>query len=483
MRPKAAPIQLEREFYLNELFFSTTDKKGIIQSGNDVFARVSDYEMNEMLGQPHNMIRHPDMPRAVFKLLWDYLEADKSIVAYVKNLARDGRFYWVVALVIPQHNGYLSIRFKPSSDLFSVVQDLYKSLAEQERNLILAGKKPKEAMQVAYEKLQVAMQEKGFASYDAFMHFALRTELKSRETILSQTDDKALASDVRTTASLESENAGLKLLHQISGQSDAIAQTLTQVFSKLDDFVLMGEKLEGKVEFISDLAQSMRVLSLNTGIASSHLDVHSEVLTSIAKLMGENSSNLNTNVQRMGDHLLQISSSLKEVVYDLAAARLQLEMLRKFLSELKNRKADQQSMSQLSGNPNSAVARILTLQDTFSQTYKRGLSAFQQIEADLKSLTRDGSELQRSVQTLQFVHLVSRVEISRDSQLTGFGNILEEVLAKIQNTKSHLTDLSEAILYLLREAGGLGQIDRRVSYSLNQMSADAQLLETEFSLA
>ena len=479
MKPTAARLQQERDFHLQELLFSTTDKKGIIQSGNEVFVRVSGYQFSELLGQPHNIIRHPDMPRAVFKLLWDYLDAGKSVVAYVKNMAKDGRYYWVIALVTPLNDSYFSIRLKPSTELLISIQALYKNMLELERQMVRSGQSLKDAMQASGEKLMDAIKEKGFANYDEFMHFALRSELKNREQLLAQKIEQSactVSSVPRKKVNGKDEG---KLLQHIIEQSESIAATLNHLFSKLDDFVLLGETLEEKVEFIADLAQAMRVLSLNTGISSSHLNIYSDVFNSIAKLMVENSNGLNANAQRMGGHLLQISAFLKNIVYDLGSARVQLELLHNFLAELQTHRTRQQQAELLTGNTNSSVARILILQDIFSQTYKRGIAAFQQIENDLNILTRDSNDLQRSVQTLQFVHLVSRVEISRDPQLIGFGNILEEVLSKIENTKSHLTDLSEAVLYLLREVGGLGQTDRRVSGSLQQMSADTQLLATE----
>lgn len=88
MKNKIAPIDKPREFGLTEKFFSITDKKGVIQCGNDVFMRVSGYSPEAMLFKPHNIIRHPDMPRCVFKLLWDYLQSGKDIGAYVKKHGR-----------------------------------------------------------------------------------------------------------------------------------------------------------------------------------------------------------------------------------------------------------------------------------------------------------------------------------------------------------------------------------------------------------
>lgn len=100
--------------------FSTTDAKGIILSGNDVFVRVSGFSADELYGQPHNIIRHPDMPRAAFALLWANLKKEQPFAAYVKNMAKDGSYYWVFMVAVPTgDNQFLSIRFKPSSPLLA----------------------------------------------------------------------------------------------------------------------------------------------------------------------------------------------------------------------------------------------------------------------------------------------------------------------------------------------------------------------------
>lgn len=112
------PTQSESPFGFDEFFFSTTDKRGVIRYGNDVFVRVSAYPKETMLGAPHSLIRHPDMPRAVFKEFWNFLNQEKPVGAYVKNLAGNGSYYWVYAFAFPIAGGYLSIRFKPSSEVY-----------------------------------------------------------------------------------------------------------------------------------------------------------------------------------------------------------------------------------------------------------------------------------------------------------------------------------------------------------------------------
>ena len=139
-------LDKEREFKIEELFFSVTDEKGIVQFGNNVFTRISAYTEEELIGAPHNIIRHPDMPRAVFKLLWDYLEAGKTIGAYVKNLAKDGCYYWVMAIVMPCLNGYLSIRLKPSSPFFDLIHTLYQEILTTEQEIETGSGSRKDAI-------------------------------------------------------------------------------------------------------------------------------------------------------------------------------------------------------------------------------------------------------------------------------------------------------------------------------------------------
>ena len=129
----------ERTFADDELIVSKTDLRGGITYANDVFLRVSGYELDDVLGQPHNLIRHPDMPRAVFALLWDGLAAGREVFAYVDNLAADGAHYWVLAHITPSYGpdgrvtGYHSNRRSPSARAVATVRPLYDQLVAAER--------------------------------------------------------------------------------------------------------------------------------------------------------------------------------------------------------------------------------------------------------------------------------------------------------------------------------------------------------------
>ena len=139
-RPGVRPTGVERTFAADELIVSKTDPRGVITYANDVFLRVSGYALDDVLGQPHNLIRHPDMPKAVFKLLWDCLAAGEEVFAYIDNLAADGAHYWVLAHVTPSYGsdcrtvtGYHSNRRRPEPRAVAAVAPLYAQLLAEER--------------------------------------------------------------------------------------------------------------------------------------------------------------------------------------------------------------------------------------------------------------------------------------------------------------------------------------------------------------
>lgn len=125
----------------DEIIVSKTDPRGIITYANDVFFRISGYTEAELIGQPHNIIRHPSMPSCVFKLLWDTIKGGNEIFAYVVNKAKNGDYYWVFAHVTPSFDsqgkitGYHSNRRVPNADALPKVKSLYATLlAEEQRH-------------------------------------------------------------------------------------------------------------------------------------------------------------------------------------------------------------------------------------------------------------------------------------------------------------------------------------------------------------
>jgi PAS domain S-box-containing protein len=164
------PTGKECPFGEEELIVSKTNLKGHITYANDVFLRLSKFSRKELIGAPHSLIRHPDMPRCVFKLLWDTIEAKQEIFAYVLNMARDGDHYWVFAHVTPtfdaQRNiiGYHSNRRKPNPEQVAKVKGLYEALLVEESR----HSNRKDGMQRGYEMLVATLKGAGL-DYDEFV--------------------------------------------------------------------------------------------------------------------------------------------------------------------------------------------------------------------------------------------------------------------------------------------------------------------------
>lgn len=161
---------IERTFQTDEIIVSKTDPTGRIVYANDIFVDISGYAVDEILGQPHSMIRHPDMPRAVFKLLWDRIAEGHEIFAYVVNRSKNGDHYWVLAHVTPNFDdagkivGYHSCRRTPKRQAVETVSGLYAQLRQVENQ-----NERKAGLEMSSAMLHQAVQSLGFSSYDRFV--------------------------------------------------------------------------------------------------------------------------------------------------------------------------------------------------------------------------------------------------------------------------------------------------------------------------
>ncbi len=169
MKPNIQPLDIERTLPDNSYIVSKTDVKGRLTYANRIFIDMAKYSEQELLGRQHNIIRHPDMPRGVFKLLWDTISQGEEIFAYVKNLSKDGLYYWVFANITPDRDasgnitGYLSVRRKPSQEALSIIEPIYQKMLEIEKQ-----HHAKDQMDYSIAFLVEALKSKG-VSYEKFI--------------------------------------------------------------------------------------------------------------------------------------------------------------------------------------------------------------------------------------------------------------------------------------------------------------------------
>lgn len=133
---------IDEEIILNpkRYIVSKTNKKGIITFGNDYFVEISGYKETEIMGKPHSIIRHPDMPKIIFKLLWSRIQSNQGMIAVIKNLSKDGRYYWVVTefeikkdKLTNEIVGYTAFRQATSASVIKEITSLYSKLNEIEQ--------------------------------------------------------------------------------------------------------------------------------------------------------------------------------------------------------------------------------------------------------------------------------------------------------------------------------------------------------------
>lgn len=139
MKSGVTPTSVERSLGDEDFIVTKTDAKGRILYANRIFIALSGFSEAELLGSQHNIIRHPDMPRSVFKLLWDTIAAGQEFIGYVKNMAKDGSYYWVLATATPDRDaqrnitGYTSVRRKPRPEAVKAAGALYQEMLAAEK--------------------------------------------------------------------------------------------------------------------------------------------------------------------------------------------------------------------------------------------------------------------------------------------------------------------------------------------------------------
>ena len=169
-----APTPIDEEIILdpNKNIMSKTNPKGIIEYANEYFMAISGYEEFELMGQPHNVIRHPDMPKVIFKIMWEELRNGNNMYAFVKNLAKDGRYYWVIVNFEIQYDedgeirSYYAHRKAAPAHAIVRISKLYKKLRAIEIN---------QNVSVAYKYFKGLLEEEKM-NYDDYIASILDIE-------------------------------------------------------------------------------------------------------------------------------------------------------------------------------------------------------------------------------------------------------------------------------------------------------------------
>jgi len=411
----SAVLEKEVPFQFSELFFSRTDAKGRILSGNSVFQKISQYSWDELINKPHNIIRHPDMPRAVFWLLWDTIKRGEPIGAYVKNRAKDGRYYWVFAIVTPIDDSYLSVRLKPSSPFFHIVEQEYRALlpAEEGRKL-----KPAESAKLLLGRIA----ELGFRDYTAFMSAALAQEITARDRELGRMPDAAIPQFEALG------KAAQNLLKQAETISDGYAASR---------YIPLNLRVQAAQ--LGDAAATIGVISVNYSI----------IANEIKSLMDE-----------LVDSALKVSEAVNSGLFLFCVARLQKETVEFSHSEPSS-----------GGTINGHEMELLEQQcRAYAGSAAEGLYTIAQ---RAERFHQACSEMQKLAAGLEVTRVMANIESARLSSTHSGLNALSASLAQFQaSISSGLTQIASLSRFILGSTQRLIEVtEHRVHHAARQPAA------------
>jgi aerotaxis receptor len=427
IRP-TVPLQKCRDFAVNEMFFSTTDAGGRILTGNEVFTRTSGYTLSELRGQPHNIVRHPDMPRAAFAVLWSNLRAGKSFNGYVKNLAKDGTYYWVFASISSLPDGrLLSIRFKPTTPEFSTqIPPLYAAALAAENGALAEGGSAKDATEAGTLVLTRQIQAAGFASYDEFAESALIKEMISRDGHLARERASLFPAKIKASEA----DAGLARLYE---QTLALYGHATELFGALERIGRLSRTLRSEATSVIELADGFRLSALNSNIASSRFGNDGACISVIATFLTSYATGMTQDTRTVRQHLQAIADSTRAINASVAMARLELEMLLFFQSEL----------ARLATADHGHT--LPTLEQAFLRNAARAGESIAALAGSLPPITTSRDSLAQAVVSIQLAQVRGLTEAARLDEADGLRQMFEEFRSKTQEAREEIDRISEVL--------------------------------------
>ncbi|WP_187647020.1 methyl-accepting chemotaxis protein [Nitrosophilus labii] len=431
------PKNIESKFEIDELFFSTTDLKGTIISGNDVFIRVSKFSKEELIGKPHNKIRHPDMPRAVFKAVWETIKQGKPFVGYVKNMAKDGSYYWVLACIYPMFDEernikkFLSIRLKPTSDIFKIIPDLYQDVLKYEH---------REGIDAALEYLLNKIKKLGFENYEEFSKKAFLEEMSSREKLLI----KNIEVSNKLIVAFESQNDYLSdRLSSLQSTFLRLNRYYTNIYNKVNIFLDMNQELSEKSRFVFQLAEEIRLLSLNASIESYKIKKEGVSFSTLSQEMRKNAEYSERQIIRLTELINETNKDIEETSFNILSCKLQIDMIVYFLKEMLQKLSIESISEEEEKEINENMSDLFELLRFYSDKLSKNVY---DSKSKLRNIFYNIKDLNVLINRLDFIHINGLIESAHSGSDGGsFTIIFSQMLKLVEAAKNQIINLETNI--------------------------------------
>lgn len=307
-------------FGVDELFFSTTNRKGIIEKSNAIFEQISHYSHEELVGAPHNIIRHPDMPSGAFKLVWEQLQAGQPVCAYVKNLAKDGRSYWVLATHIPVGDSYLSVRLQPCvPELHDFCRDLYARVVDFERSCRAEGLTRSEAAAEGAVLIRAELAKRDISGMPGLTATLLPAEMAART---AETDGVPVRPDA--------DGPLARLLESVQRLSVATEAQL----ASLEPQAEVAAQVRDSATALQPLLDKLFRLCQEANAGAQAVATRAQVLVNTAKGLTEMADRARVAIEEATEALGSASDRIMRTRTQIALSRLHIDMVGSFAAEL-----------------------------------------------------------------------------------------------------------------------------------------------------
>lgn len=434
---KPKPINIEKPFNATEVFFSTTNLKGHILFGNDVFVRISGYERDKLIGSPHNIIRHPEMPSIVFKILWQTIQAKKMIVAYVKNLAADGEYYWVLAVVFPIGESYLSIRIKPSTQLLPTVESIYKSVLDEEQ---------KNGIEASSEILFNKLNDAGFSTYESFMKAALTTELAFRDQACLNVKAQLNANNLLISAD---QLLNVNVLSEMSSVSENISSRYRLLFKTVSTIELASKDFVEQILKLSSSFLETKLLSMKMHVFSGKNGAEGASMIVIAKSFGDLVDSIENNVTQFSQIVNDLGVAAAKLSIDMSALKVQIDAIDFFVRESIS-KVQNQMQSSTTAFAGLKENSILFL-ELFGNSMTTILKDIDKMQSSVSiPIKQQNHDLRKFVNSVDVIGQMGAIEFSRfdskQNQLnTDFESVVEQMKSFAENLRQSSLQMNSSI--------------------------------------
>ncbi len=412
------PTGERRDYAPQQMFFSTTDPRGVIGAVNSTFVGLSRYSERELVGAPHNLIRHPDMPGAVFHIMWERLRAGKSMMGYVTNLAKDGAHYLTFSTVTPMDGGFISVRSAVTRpDLWGPVSQAYAQTREMENRWRAQGLSKTESASKGAVDLSARLAALGFATYDDVIRVLVPAEVDERRRL-------APSHPPRTELG--------EMLHEVVLAISTLDRELAAQRTRYDDATAVAGRLDNaNTEFTVTLA-GLEAAAAAAANAAATVATEAPAASKTAQAALSLAVTARNDLSPLSQLLADVRESVLDLRASLALSVLHNDMAMVFASEL----ASGASV----GDPEGTV---LLLGATVAASVREGERQSRHVREELEQVVAAIGEAYKALQAFQRMLTNWRQVVVRSGVSHRLGALVDPIDSRLSAGLREMQDLDD----------------------------------------